>query len=248
MIFIKKLVLSIPFIAALVAAMSFIVVDKKSTAHNTFTIEFKNFVGDDVLQLDSSTYKNEFAQTYTISKFKYYISNIHLTKKDGKQYASNDYFLVNEEDESSKTIVLNSVPDDTYTSISFTLGVDSLHNCSGAQSGALDPVNAMFWAWNTGYIFLKLEGKSAASKSPGNILEFHIGGYKKPSNCIRNFTLNSENYKSSENAYSIKIKTNAAEIFKTPTAIDFSKTSSVTDFHNATLVADNYADMFSVMY
>ena len=61
-----------------------------------------------------------------------------------------------------------------------------------AQTDALDPVNAMFWAWNTGYIFLKLEGRSSFSKLPGNIFEYHIGGYKSPSNCIRTISLNFE--------------------------------------------------------
>jgi hypothetical protein len=40
---------------------------------------------------------------------------------------------------------------------------------------------------------------------------------------------------------------NVLEILKTPTVIDFEKLSSVTDHHNATLIADNYMDMFEVM-
>ncbi|HXP53201.1 MAG TPA: MbnP family protein, partial [Bacteroidia bacterium] len=122
------------------------------------------------------------------------------------------------------------------------------HNCSGAQSGALDPVNAMFWEWNTGYIFMKMEGKSPVSKSPGNLLEFHIGGYRTPYNCIRTVTLKlSQQLNITKNrTEALTIKTNLAELFKTPTTIDFSKLSSVTDFHNATTIADNYRDMFSI--
>ena len=142
------------------------------------------------------------------------------------------------------------VPDGEYTGISFIIGVDSLHNCSGAQAGALDPVNAMFWTWNTGYIFLKLEGKSPASKSPGNIFEYHIGGYKQPTNCIRQVSLAFKaplKLNSSHLEVELHIKADAAEVLKTPTTIDISQLSSVTDFHNATTIADNYADMFSVI-
>ncbi|MGZ4061011.1 MAG: MbnP family protein, partial [Bacteroidia bacterium] len=152
-------------------------------------IDLTNYVGNDLLQLDTVNYKNDLGQLFTISKFKYYISNIHLIKSDGKEFISPDYFLVNEEEEQSKKIILNLSAAE-YSSINFIIGVDSVHNCSGAQSGALDPANAMFWAWNSGYIFLKLEGKAPESKSPGHIFEYHIGGYKNPTNCIRTVSLN----------------------------------------------------------
>lgn len=226
-------------------AMSFI--SDKHIAKNKLQISFEHFVGDKILQLDSVQYKNELGQTFTVTKFKYYISNIHLTRDDGKEFVSKEFFLVNEEDEISKQIVMNDVPDGNYTSITFTIGVDSLHNCSGLQQGALDPVNGMFWAWNTGYIFLKLEGKSSQSKSPGNIFEYHIGGFREPNNCIREIKLAIGNVQlANRNTTSLKIKVDVAEILKSPTTINFSELSSVTDFHNATMVADNYKDMFSL--
>jgi len=109
----------------------------------------------------------------------------------------------------------------------------------------------MFWAWNTGYIFLKLEGHSTASTSPSHIFEYHIGGYKQPNNCIRKINLDfakQDGIKltASKNS-TITIKADASEVLKTPTLVDFSKLSSVSDFHNATTIADNYADMFSIM-
>ncbi len=229
-------VLGIFGIAAVMAAMSFII-----PTHHTVKLQFKNMVGDRPLVLDSATYKNAFGQSFTVSKFKYYIGNICLQTKNGQSFKSSDCFLVNEEDSASKQIILNDVPEGNYTSISFILGVDSIHNCSGAQTGALDPVNGMFWTWNTGYIFFKMEGKSPVSTSPGRLLEFHIGGYKQPANCIRQVKLELK-----QPADNITIKADLSELFKTPTAIDFSKNSSVTDFHGATTIADNYKDMFSI--
>jgi hypothetical protein len=171
-----------------------------------------------------------------------------LRSANGKIVQLPVYALVDEEEEGSKHVVLKNVPPGKYTSMDFTIGVDSLHNCSGAQSGALDPANAMFWTWNTGYIFLKLEGKSEASTAPGNIFEYHIGGYRFPYNCIRRIsvplTQAFEIKNGTENH--IEIQVNAAEILKSPESIDFSKLPSVTDPKNGSKIADNYIDMFSL--
>ena len=65
------------------------------------------------------------------------------------------------------------------------IGVDSARNTSGAQLGALDPANSMFWSWNSGYIFVRMEGNSPQSTQPYNKLQFHIGGFKGATNCIK---------------------------------------------------------------
>lgn len=212
-------------------------------------INFKHLVGNELLKLDSIHYKSELGQDYTISKFKYYVGKFCLKSVKGKNFISKDYFLINEDEELSKQIKLNNIPNGTYTSISFILGVDSIHNCSGAQSGALDPLNAMFWAWNTGYIFLKLEGNSSFSKSPGGMFEYHIGGYKQPTNCIRqiNIDLSSNPIIINSKISQMEFKTDVSELLKIPTSIDFSILSSITDLKNAELMANNYKDMFSVL-
>lgn len=212
------------------------------------SIGFNHYIDSLVLKLDGTIYKNSFGQTFTVGNFKYYLSNIHLKNISGKEFVSKEYFLINEDLEESKKILLNKIPDGEYTSISFTIGVDSLHNCSGAQSGALDPVNAMFWAWNTGYIFMKLEGKSSFSTATGKIFEYHIGGFKEPSNAIRTVTLKLDQPLQIEGSKTaeLKINVNAAEVLKSPTAVDFSKLPTVVDSKNSTMIADNYVDMFSI--
>jgi len=232
--------------AAIMVAMSFTGIP---SSKNKISVFFDHYVGDSLLQLDARVYKNDLGQPYTITKLRYYIGHIRLEKASGKKVFFDDYYLIDEEEEQSKKIIKDDVPTGTYTSMSFTIGVDSADNCSGAQSGALDPVNAMFWAWNTGYIFLKLEGKAPASQSPCHIFEYHIGGYRQPYNCVRYVTLKFSTPLTVSNAgenKEIHIKADIAEILKNPVNIDFSKLSSVTDFHNATTIADNYKDMFSI--
>jgi hypothetical protein len=62
----------------------------------------------------------------------------------------------------------------------FNIGIDSLTNVSGALNGDLDPQRGMYWAWQSGYINLKIEGKSPQSKNRKNVFQYHIGGYLPP--------------------------------------------------------------------
>jgi hypothetical protein len=213
------------------------------TYAQNFSIEFVHMVNKEALKLDTATYTNSLSQPFTITKFKYYIGNIILSNKKGKKYTSNNYFLINEADELSKKITLPTIPNDEYTNIEFIVGVDSIHNCSGVQTGSLDPMNAMFWTWNTGYIFMKLEGNSPTSTMPANLIEYHIGGYKEPNNSIRKISLPIHTLKENK----LKIKVDVAAIFTGNTIVDFSKLPSVTDAKNATRIADNYVKMFSII-
>jgi len=46
----------------------------------------------------------------------------------------------------------------------------------------------MFWTWNSGYIFFKLEGNSPVSTQPNGKIEYHIGGFQSPTSAIRKYT------------------------------------------------------------
>ena len=148
-------------------------------------IKFINRANDKMIFLRDSVYKNSFGEEYTISKLKYYIGRVSVP---GSQiYKENDFYhLINAADSDNSFRI--SVDPGSYKSIQFLLGVDSLSNCSGAQSGALDPVNDMFWTWNSGYVMFKLEGTSAASTADLQRIEHHVGGFKGKDNnyCILN--------------------------------------------------------------
>jgi hypothetical protein len=241
-------------IATLSAAVLFFIFLQPGSAEELkpkkrVVIFFDHYVGEQELKLDSATYTNTLGQSYTISKLKYYISNIAMITKSGKTIHFPGSYLVNEEEPLSRQIVLNGVKSEEYASLTFLIGVDSLHNCSGAQSGDLDPAKGMFWTWNTGYVFFKLEGHSPVSNSPGHILEYHVGGYKKPTNCIRSITIDlSDSRDLADPLMSniIRLNVDVAQLLKDPVTIDFSKLSSVTDAVNAVMLADNYTDMFSL--
>ncbi|MFZ1704758.1 MAG: MbnP family protein [Saprospiraceae bacterium] len=113
----------------------------------------------------------------TFNKFRYYISNIKLKNVDGTWYSvPESYYLVDLEKLKGNVIDLKDIPGGEYTDIEWMYGVDSTRNVSGAQTGVLDPVNDMFWSWNTGYIMLKAEGTSPDAQ--GGSFSFHLGGFK----------------------------------------------------------------------
>ena len=148
-------------------------------------LHYDNIAGAADLVLDTDTYTNAAGENYTISKFDYYISNIKLKKSDGTEYVipqDKSYFLVKESDAASQEIELNDIPVGSYSAVTFTIGVDS-NRCTAdisKRTGALDPATVglgMYWAWNSGYIFVKMEGTSPASMMAGNKIQYHIGGY-----------------------------------------------------------------------
>ncbi len=131
----------------------------------TVTLDLTNVAGTvNVDETGATSYTNSSGESFTVTKLKYYISNVRLLNADSVVYSLPDgYFLVDESNQPSTKLSFPNVPGGAYTSIKFTLGVDSARNVSGAQTGALDPANGMFWTWSSGYIFYKLEGTSTAA-------------------------------------------------------------------------------------
>ncbi|QJX47888.1 hypothetical protein HMJ29_13425 [Hymenobacter taeanensis] len=186
-----------------------------------------------------------------MSAFRYYLSNFKLRKTDGTEYAvPESYFLVDEAKADSKTITLHNIPAGEYPSFSFMVGVDSTHNVSGAKAGALDPINAMFWDWNTGYIFAKLEGSSP--QAPGNHgLLLHVGGFKTPNNAIRTVSpaLGAATIQiRQDRTPTIKLQADVLRMLTGPHTIRFAQTYNVMGAGTAAMsLADNYAaGMFTV--
>lgn len=216
---------------------------KENTA---ITLHFKHWVGNKELQLFNETYTNAFGEPFVISKFKYYISHISFMDVNNKEITvPNSYFLVNEEDSLSKIIQLPATAA-PIKSISFAVGVDSARNVSGVQTGALDPVNAMFWTWNSGYVFAKLEGQSDVSTAPAHSFGWHVGGFRQKENALRTITLLLNKTFSSEQA-DITINVNILKWFD---AIHPLKIATTPICHQpgslAMQIADNYSSMFSI--
>ncbi len=141
-------------------------------------IDFKLFYAEQEMHLNEKT-ELDSTNWIAFSKVKFYIGNFR-SYSNGYSDSShmNGYYLIDFSDSSSLTINFESIS--TPDSICFLIGTDSLTNVSGLFDGALDPLNGMYWAWNSGYINIKIEGSSSLSSSLDKKFEFHVGGYASP--------------------------------------------------------------------
>lgn len=216
---------------------------------NTLLININSVVKDQALVLKDSLYTNAAGQPFNVTAFKYYLSNFTLTNADKKTITlTNNYYLVNEADSNSKKLLITGIPDGSYTSVSFLIGVDSLHNVSGAQTGALDVLNGMFWSWNSGYIMAKMEGTSSASSATANLLQFHIGGFSAPYNALRTVTLAlAQPQVWSGGTHTVRMKADVYTWFDVPNQINFKELPVTMEPNaNAVKIADNYSQMFTI--
>lgn len=226
--------------------------DEEVPANQTGTValEFEQSVGADPLTLSTRTYTTPAGDQFTVTNFKQYISNLKLNKADGTSYAVPDsYYLVDAAVSTSQKVTIKDVPAGDYTGLTFTIGVDSVHNVSGAQKGALDPNNGMFWTWNSGYIYTKLDGYSPQAAKGG--LTFHIGGFKSPNNTIRTvspaFPAGTKLLVRADHSPEIHYNVDVLKMFTGPNTIRFATLSFTMGDANSVPVANNCAaGMFTV--
>lgn len=232
----------------------------------TIQLQFDNIVGDKDLQLDSTKYVNAAGEDFTVSKLNYYISNIKLTRTDGSVFTvpqDSSYFLIREADSQSQKLTIRNVLTGDYTGIEFLVGVDSLRSVmepdSPGRKGILDiyagPTNeeGMYWDWNPGYIFLKLEGSSDSSATPNGKYYYHIGFFggrtEKTINNLRTVKLTFPGQKAivtTSIVSNVVIQADIQKIFNSPTQLSIKQSPSLMFTDSTKYVADNYAGMFNV--
>lgn len=232
------------FILMAVSGMFFTSPRRQIPLTQNIRLNFHHTIGGKELVL-GNTYKNILGENITIQKFKYYISNFSVTDEKGKlTKLPARYFLVDEADSASKTIRLN-IPVKTISTIRFLLGVDSIKNVSGVQSGALDPLKGMFWTWNSGYIMAKLEGSSEVSTIAGHYFLYHVGGFRNAMNTARVIELAIS--QKDKPLKEISIRAEIDQWFKSRSEL---RTADTPVCHDpgplAVRIADNYSTMFSI--
>ena len=200
-----------------------------------------------------SLYINSFNETYKISKLKYYVSSFNLGNSAVKMNHEK-YFLVSAGN-IENAILFESVPTNSYSTLSFCLGIDSIDNCTGAQTGSLDPINDMFWTWNSGYVYFKLEGNSQSSPADMNRIEYHIGGYKNENIAKRKINVNMRSVDTllsplkimPDKTTDVFIELNLDNLWNYASDLKISETPiCVSPGETAMLIADNFESLFSI--
>lgn len=130
----------------------------------------------------NGTFADANGRKFTISDFRYYLSNIVLIKGDGSEIPLADVVLLVSPLEND--YLLGDVPVGDYQGLRFYYGLDSATNhLDPATFPAGNPLAVqtpgIHWDWNSGYIFSKMEGKCDTSLAgTGNAnypYFFHVG-------------------------------------------------------------------------
>ncbi len=253
------------FLFAAISAILFISCKKDSAPlYNSgikaaLSVEFDNIAGSSDLQLNTGTYTNASGESLKITKLKYYVSNFALTNVNGSMYTvpqDSCYFLIDESIASTHNAVIR-VPEGEYSKISFMVGVDSLRNTMdiSRRTGVLDPTTTasdMYWSWNSGYIFFKLDGTSPAATSPGNVFMYHaggFGGYSTPTaNNLRTISIDLTTrgvpkVKANKQT-NIHLFADVMKALNGVTNMSFATTSMIHSIAPGTALANNYRNMF----
>ncbi len=167
--------------------------DDPNAQTRAVTLNFAGVIGDQAFGCGQS-YEGIGAtsSTLTLQDFRLYISDVRLVAADGSEvpvaldqetpFQTEDLALLDFEDGSGgcesgtaeiNTRITGEVPEGDYTGLRFVLGVPFDLN-HGDAALAPSPLNlsSMFWSWNGGYKFLRVDARSAGLPDG---LRLHLG-------------------------------------------------------------------------
>lgn len=146
------------------------------------TVQVRPWFGTHPLRLEAPAGRTAAGEAVTISTLRFYFTGLTLQHADGR--ASTDptgYHLLDADDPASWAVAVPLASEAPVVAVSLVRGTDSAANAAGALGGPLDPALGMYWAWQSGYVNVKLEGTSPVRPVAARRgFSFHVGGYRAP--------------------------------------------------------------------
>ena len=212
-----------------------------TTAQENITLKFRFLFNGKPLVFRDSSYTTSLGDTVAIDVCKIYLTNFRLLQNHKEVYKENySYHLINPL-KNRDSIPLRGIKS-TFDEVEFYIGVDSLTNLAGVLTGDLDPVFAMYWAWNSGYINAKIEGISNKCNTPQKRFEYHIGGYLAPFQSIQKVILPITGNEIRNHVMIVN-----ADLSKWFTNMQLSKEPTINmPCAEAVRIANNYSNMFTI--
>ena len=149
------------------------------TNTETVHLRFVPVFGTKPLQLGDQ-YVTTAGDSVIFTGLKFYASEFALVNTDGSETSMDGIALIDFEDSelaSSGYVSLDLQGEaGTYRGVKFNIGVpfDENHRDVSTQTEPLGPNSGMYWSWNPGYIFFKVEGRVDSMGTPVNFL-YHTG-------------------------------------------------------------------------
>ena len=128
------------------------------------TLSLRHTVSGQPLLLDSLRYRNAHDELFAISRLSYLVANIALQDQQGQWHNIPNALAWLDAAARRTQLELSALPQHTYQAIRFDIGLSAEVNHSDpAQYAAQHPLNPnlnnLHWTWQSGYIFLALEGR-----------------------------------------------------------------------------------------
>ncbi|SHK28937.1 Cytochrome c peroxidase [Rubritalea squalenifaciens DSM 18772] len=132
---------------------------------------------DQSLRLHSLRYKQK--EVYSVTRLSYLLSNFSIQRDTGEWVELKNQYAYIDEGKRRTRFFLKDVPEGSYKSIRFALGVPKATNhADPAQYSADHPLNPnlnqLHWNWSGGYIFLALEGRYRAEDQSLQGFVYHL--------------------------------------------------------------------------
>jgi hypothetical protein len=145
-------------------ALTFSSCKKDKSIETNLEVNFSQTVNGESLEQNALQYTNADGQDYSVKKLWYIISDITLHSDEGENVIK-DYHFIDIDNPSTLSFTINDLEDANYTSISYTMGLDSIKNISNVYVNE-DFHTTMFWPeemengmfMGGGYHYMKLEG------------------------------------------------------------------------------------------
>lgn len=145
-------------------------------------IHFKSYFGNTSFD-GTKVYQDGLGHRIRIDYFYTYFSNIKLIKSDGSAILVKDFALFNMD---SDPVLSLNIESSEIARIEFAIGIPEEYNkdvdpttYANSHPLSVQGSQGMFWTWNTGYIFSKMEGKADLTGTEGasltNPFAYHAG-------------------------------------------------------------------------
>jgi hypothetical protein len=138
-------------------------------------------------QIELEKYYKLGKDSLIFHELKFYLSDFQFEKETRKHVLVGPQ-LIDLEDPSS-LVLFPEFPVSEYQSLRIHFGLDSSYHVSESVDGPLNPMNGMYWAWNSGYIQFKCTGTSSLIPLLDKTFEFHLGGYREPFETVESIQL-----------------------------------------------------------
>lgn len=228
------------------------VVNKESIG--SIKLEFDQIYNDANFAANTP-YTNSNGEVIKVTKAKYIVSNVQLTKDDGSIYTvpkSESYFLIDELTPATTLVQIPNIPVGNYTKVTFGIGVDEEQFNLGAtgQGNFLEIAQTagMMWSWSAGYKFVAFEG-TFTSTTVTSDTQFKVHTGKTGDNY--NYTALTldlpDNALVRENIVpQVHIMTDLSQLIDGTNKINLSEQATIMGGNKLALITANISNMFEV--